>query len=133
MVRIQTPRDPDEPSFLSVSFAKLLREVSLLQTERLGELLRITIQRLRVETIGIEKQRDCLHAARKLAALSIEKLTALRARLDCGLLLLAGAVGEIFVLRELEVDQPGTNYKHPEANKSRDEKRAAWRDIRSGL
>ena len=53
--------------------------------------------------------------------------------IDFGALQDASDFGEFFVLRELEVDQPGTNYKHPKANKSRDEKRAAWRNIGSGF
>ncbi len=65
-------------SFLCVSFAKLFCEVRLLQTERLGQLLGIAIQRRSVETVGIEEQRNCLHAASELALLSIEKLAALR-------------------------------------------------------
>ena len=57
--------------------------------------------------------------------MSIEQLAALGTRFDRVLLLLARAIGETVVLRELQVDQPGADYKHPEANKSRDEKRAA--------
>ena len=59
-----------------MSFAKLLREVSLFQTERLGQLLRIMVQRLDVKTIRIEKQRNGLDALRELPALSIQKFTA---------------------------------------------------------
>jgi hypothetical protein len=57
--------------------------------------------------------------------MAIEQLTALRRRVDSVLLLLARAVGESFVLGKLEVDQSRTHDQHPEANKSRDEKRAA--------
>jgi hypothetical protein len=42
------------------------------------------------------------------------------------LLLLPGAVSETFVLRELEINESGANNQHPESDKSRDEKRAAW-------
>ena len=41
------------------------------------------------------------------------------------LLLLSRTIGEVLVLRELQVDQPGGDGQHPEANKSRDEERAA--------
>ena len=57
--------------------------------------------------------------------MSIEQLTTLRRGFDGVLLLLARAVGESFVLRKLELDQSHTDDQHPEANKSRDEKRAA--------
>jgi hypothetical protein len=49
----------------------------------------------------------------------------LRTGFDGVLLLLPRAIRKPFVLRKLEVDQPRTNNQHPEANKSRDEKRAA--------
>jgi hypothetical protein len=39
--------------------------------------------------------------------------------------LLTRAVGESFVLRELEMDQTPAHDQHPKANKSRDEERAA--------
>jgi hypothetical protein len=56
---------------------------------------------------------------------TIEKLTALRRGFDRVLLLLTRAVGESFVLRELEMDQTPAHDQHPKANKSRDEERAA--------
>jgi hypothetical protein len=57
----------------------------------------------------------------------------LGAGFDFILLLLASAVRESFVLRKLQVDQSRNNDQHPKTNKSRDEQRAAWRDIRSGF
>ena len=54
----------------------------MFQIERFGQLLRVVVQRVGIETIGIEKQRNSLHAAGKLSLLTVEELTTLWARLN---------------------------------------------------
>ena len=97
-----------------------------------GELLCVAIEsRPSIPSGSINNETVC--TARELTLLTIENSPRSGTGFDCILLLLARAVREAFVLRELEVDQSRANDQHPKANKSRDEKCAAWRDIRSGF
>jgi hypothetical protein len=68
-------------------------------------LLGVAIEGPGVEAIGIQKEGNSLHTASELTLLSIEKFAALRTRFNRVLLLLASAISQIFVLRELQVNQ----------------------------
>src|SRR5688572_6140251 len=82
VVHVQTTCYPDEPFLLFTSFAKLFRKFRMLHAQRVGHLLCRTLQRLSIDPFGIEKQRNGLNAASKLAPLAIEKFSTLRAGFD---------------------------------------------------
>jgi len=65
----------------------------------------------------------------QLSFFSIEHGPACRAGLNGVLLLLAGARDQFVVPRHLQVDQSGADSHHPKSDESRNEERAANRNV----
>src|SRR5215208_1185374 len=82
MVHVQASRYPDKSLVPFTCFAKLFCEFWIFQTQRLGHLLSILVQRRGIDPFGIEKQRNGLHATSKLAPLAVQKLSTLWAGFD---------------------------------------------------